>query len=250
VRQIDHNLIYDIGLHKGKDAGFYLAKGFRVVGVEAAPPLCALVAANQSQALAQGNLVIVQRALSETSNEKVSFFINPEKDDWGSLYRAAAEKGVGKAYEISVETITLEDLFAAYGSPYYVKCDIEGADALFIRQLHASTVRPQYVSFELTSVEDLAFLLASGYDNFQIVNQYLLPYMVPPNPPLEGQYSSTQFTHESSGLFGRELPLGGWIDYTTLVRNFMDWSDLRTRTTNLVVGWLDVHARHSTAPAS
>jgi len=30
-----HDLIYDVGLHKGEDAEFYLRKGFRVVAFEA-----------------------------------------------------------------------------------------------------------------------------------------------------------------------------------------------------------------------
>ena len=36
-----HNLIYDVGLHKGEDAEFYLHKGFRVVAFEADPDLIA-----------------------------------------------------------------------------------------------------------------------------------------------------------------------------------------------------------------
>ena len=32
----DDNLIYDIGVNKGEDTEFYLNKGFRVVGIEAA----------------------------------------------------------------------------------------------------------------------------------------------------------------------------------------------------------------------
>ena len=35
-----HNdLIYDLGVNRGEDCAFYLAKGFRVVGIEANPSL-------------------------------------------------------------------------------------------------------------------------------------------------------------------------------------------------------------------
>ena len=33
------DLIYDVGMHNGADTAFYLAKGFRVVAVEANPEL-------------------------------------------------------------------------------------------------------------------------------------------------------------------------------------------------------------------
>ncbi len=33
------DLIYDVGMHKGEDADYYLKKGFRVIGFEAIPEL-------------------------------------------------------------------------------------------------------------------------------------------------------------------------------------------------------------------
>lgn len=39
-------------------------------------------------------------------------FVSPEKDDRGSLFKGAAEKGVGSAVEIEVPTITIEPVRA------------------------------------------------------------------------------------------------------------------------------------------
>lgn len=36
------DLIFDVVLHVGEDAGFYLRKGFRVIALEANPDLCKL----------------------------------------------------------------------------------------------------------------------------------------------------------------------------------------------------------------
>ena len=36
---MDDDLIFDVGLHHGDDAAYYLSKGFRVVGIEANPQL-------------------------------------------------------------------------------------------------------------------------------------------------------------------------------------------------------------------
>jgi hypothetical protein len=101
--------------------------------------------------------------------------------------------------------------------------------------------RPAFVSIEATSADDVARLLACGYDRFQVVNQYMNPYLTCPAPAREGRYVDAVFTHEMSGLFGRELPPERWGDFTAAVRNLIDWYDLRHRDPNLAIGWLDIH---------
>ena len=115
---MDRKLIFDLGLHKGGDAEYYLAKGFRVVGLEANPSLCASVRNNYENAIRERRLVVVERALAETSAGAVSFFINENHDDWGSLNRSACEQGLGEATEIRVQSITLHELVKEYGAPY------------------------------------------------------------------------------------------------------------------------------------
>lgn len=239
------DLIFDIGLHRGLDTKFYLDKGFRVVGVEASSVLCDLVRIENESQVQSGALTVVERALHERSNEIVQFFINPEKDDWGSLDRGSAEKGVGHALEVSVQTISLRDLISMYGEPYYIKCDIEGGDAIFVRSLLPISARPAFVSIEATSGDDIARLLACGYDRFQIVNQYMHQFVKCPSPAREGRYVNATFTHETSGLFGQELPQERWEDFTSAMRKFIDWYDLHHRDQNLAIGWLDVHCSTS-----
>ena len=239
---VEKKLIFDIGLHKGLDANFYLRKGFWVVGLEAVPALCAVAAEGNDQYLKSGQLKIVRKALYYSSGKVVEFYVNPEKDDWGSLFKGAAEKGVGKSEKISVETIALQDMITAHGTPYFIKCDIEGGDAIFCEQLASLSERPAFISVEATSLEDLAFLRASGYDTFQIVNQYLNPWTQPPNPPREGVFAEASFSHEMSGLFGRELALDKWMPFADLIRQFDRWKNLHHENSSIMVGWLDVHA--------
>jgi len=240
---ITANLIFDIGLHTGRDANFYLSKGFRVVGVEAREDLCNIARQANKEAVENGRLHIVQRALFERAGETVTFYINDRKDDWGSLYRGAPEQDGSIAREIRVPSITLDELFGRYGIPYYIKCDIEGGDALFAEQLLQSKHRPSYVSIEATSIDDLAKIRAAGYNSFQIVNQYLNPNTVAPNPSREGKYVDTRFTHEMSGLFGRDLPHERWADFRTTIKRLLDWYDLWERDRSLAIGWLDIHSR-------
>lgn len=237
-----NDLLFDIGLHIGHDALYYLKKGFRVVGLEAREDLCKAAALTAGDFGHNGRLQIVQRALFERSNETVNFYINDKKDDWGSLYRGAAEQDGSKAEQISVKTITLSELTETYGTPYFIKCDIEGGDAIFVEQLLHLRERPVYVSVEATSSDDIAKLRACGYNSFQIVNQYLNPYTKEPNPPREGSFTGSHFTHAMSGLFGRDLPEDKWKSFDKTVKCLLDWYDLRSRDDALAVGWLDIHA--------
>ena len=60
---VDDTLIFDVGLHQGFDAQFYLDKGFRVVGVEAVPALCDQARHLNAEAVTSGRLAIVGKAL-------------------------------------------------------------------------------------------------------------------------------------------------------------------------------------------
>src|SRR5262249_44053476 len=150
-----------------------------------------------------------------------------DKDDWGSLDRGNAEKGVGTSFEIKVPTITLHDLIDLYGHPYYIKCDIEGGDYIFVRQLHQSPCRPAFVSIEATSVEDIAMLGGCGYDRFKIFNQYLPPLGVPPRPARGGNFFKTRFPAEMSGLFGRDLPADKWTNLGGAIDRYVTWRRLK-----------------------
>ncbi|MFG1419022.1 FkbM family methyltransferase [Xanthobacter sp. V0B-10] len=239
------DLIFDIGLHKGLDSNFYLRKGFDVVGLEAVQSLCDLASSLNKNYLDSGKFHIVNKALFYRSNETVEFYVNDEKDDWGSLFQNAAEKGVGSSRRVVVDTITLNELIDNYGVPYYIKCDIEGGDAIFAEQLLKVVEIPRFVSLEATRADDIALLRAAGYDRFQLVNQYLNPFTRVVNPPKEGGFADLTFTHEMSGLFGLELPSSHWCDFSQAIEMFVDWYNLRNRNPNLAIGWLDVHACRS-----
>lgn len=233
-------LIFDIGLHTGRDANFYLRKGFRVVGLEAREDLSKL--ALEANADFADRFTVVQRALHEVDDEVVPFFVNDDKDDWGSLEQGAAEKGTGTSRRIEVRTITLSRLFEEHGVPYYIKCDIEGGDRIFAESLQRLGLLPKYVSIELTRLEDVAHLYVAGYRRFQVVNQFLNTFTVPPSPAREGAYVDATFGGESSGLFGKELPEDQWVSFSRVSRLILDWMRLRDRAPQLAPGWVDVHA--------
>jgi len=233
--------IFDLGMHHGRDTRFYLDKGFRVIALEANPELVAAAETAFAPEIAEGRLVIVGCALWHAAGEHIPFFLNREKDDWSSALRDWAEKGGHAAEEIEVPTTTLAELLDSYATPHYVKCDIEGADEIMVRQLLADRRRPAFVSVEAASAELLAFMLAAGYDRVQIVNQALLPWAEIPDPAREGRRVEVRFDGHMSGLFGHELPAGRWTDFTGAVENFLAFRDLHDRDPDLAHGWIDFH---------
>jgi FkbM family methyltransferase len=237
---VQDDLIFDLGLHKGLDAEFYLAKGFRVIGLEASPELC--VASHDLLGHFGDRLKIVNLALAPRPGENTSFYVVPEKDDWGSLDRGAAEKGVESAQEITVQTTDLATLVAEYGVPYYVKCDLEGGDLIFLDQLVQLRERPVFVSVEMNNGSEPTRLAESGYEAGQIVNQWLNPMTLPPKPPREGVYVKRHFSHHTSGLFGQELPRDRWRPLEEIRALYEMWWELREQDPTLAIGWLDLHA--------
>ena len=239
---ISSDLIFDLGLHHGFDTRYYLAKGFRVVALDAVPAFCARAHEEFADAIAAGRLTVVQKALHDLPGQTVSFFFNPAHEDWGSLDRDFAERGAGGAVALTVQTATLAELFAAHGVPYYLKCDLEGGDAILARAMVGQAELPVFVSIEATVLDDLAMLRAAGYDRFQIVNQWMHFNRTAPDPPREGIHVAWPFNQHMSGLFGRELPADKWVDFETMARVFLAWYVCHRHDPEVGVGWLDVHA--------
>jgi FkbM family methyltransferase len=241
---MDRHLIFDLGLHHGCDTEFYLNKGFKVIALEANPWVIKRARKNATLAAAEedGRLGIVPMALWRKGGEAVSFYVNPAWSDWSSLSKKLAEKGGHESREIRVTTITLADMFEKLDIPYYVKCDIEGADVIFSEQLAAQKEVPAIVSCEEGDPKIIEYLGAAGYDRFQIVNQARHSEIVPPNPAREGSYYKTQFTAHMSGLFGLDLPLDRWISYEEVRELFQLYRELYRRKFPLSDAWFDVHA--------
>jgi FkbM family methyltransferase len=241
VSDLDRNLIFDLGMHLALDTKFYLQKGFRVIAVEAAPWMVENAKKCLTQYLDTRQLVIVDRAFWSVDGTEIPFYVNPAKPDWSSAFKWWAEKGAHEVREIEVETTTLLCLFEEYGVPYYIKCDIEGADELFVRQLLADQRRPGYISVDGA----LALLYAAGYDRVQAVNQAFNGYVQPPNPAREGNLVPVKFNGHMSGLFGGELNPEKWVTFTEAARMYLEYRELKQHDQWLAHGWLDFHVTSS-----
>ena len=212
------SLIFDLGMHKGEDTDFYLAKGFNVIAVEANPDLCDEVARRLSFDIESGRLTIVNAAITEKPGP-IRFYQNPNTV-WGTTSSAWTERNtkLGSPAErvITVDGIAAGELITTYGVPYFMKIDIEGADLLALEALRDTPVRPTLVSIESDKcswegvLHEFDLLEQLGYHQFKVVSQAQVSTQVPPKPAQEGRYADWVFEFGSSGLFGEEIP-GPWL---------------------------------------
>jgi FkbM family methyltransferase len=215
-----HDLIYDVGLHKGEDAEFYLRKGFRVVAFEADSDLIAFCKERLKEFIDRGQLTIVQGAIVDPDligdgHKTVPFYKNSEVSVWGTVRADWVDRNarLGASSSVTeVAAINFADAIRQYGVPYFMKIDIEGCDTVCVSALSEFEERPTYISIEsdktgLESIErEIDLFIKLGYTSFQAVEQSAIPVsQSPPHPPREGKYVAQRFEKGSSGLFGLDL---------------------------------------------
>ncbi len=199
---IDSGLVFDVGANAGQDTEAFLARGLRVVAVEANPKLCADMRKRFADEISDGRLVIVDKAIS--GSKTVIFHLNSADLAWGAISASYAARGqalAGKIERTEVETTTLTEIIRARGSPRYLKVDIEGADILCLLGLfHADP--PPFISIERPASfgeQRLAFdlLRRLGYTRFQIVEQTKAP---------DRRHLTSAFRRGDIGVLRRRTP--------------------------------------------
>jgi FkbM family methyltransferase len=249
----------------GEDTEFYLAKGFRVVAIEASPELAARARETFREHVASGRLTVLNVAIA-AKRGPIQFFANPTSE-WGTTMEAWADRNakLGSATDrtITVMGLPFDEIVAEFGVPYYAKIDIEGSDMLCVEALKPPGL-PQFISIESDKISwkgierEFEVLTRLGYRRFKIVPQHRMNRQRPPKPAREGVYVDTSFSHMSSGLFGRETP-GRWLSarqalavYRLILLRYRLYGDTGKFRGTLAgkclralmgpVGWFDTHA--------
>jgi len=163
------DLIFDIGMHNGDDTAYYLHKGFRVVAVEANPLLVQQASQRFGDALACGRLILLNRGIGPSEGVQ-TFWVNEAHTEWSSFIHEVAARDQGPCHAIDVPCVTFPSLLRDYGTPYYLKSDIERHDIYCLKGLAPSDL-PVYVSVEAHVLEYLSILSSLGYNAFKCVNQ-------------------------------------------------------------------------------
>lgn len=239
-------LVFDVGANHGEDTDFYLAKGMRVVAIEANPLLAEELRACYGPAIETGQLIVENIGLMDRRGT-LRFYRNLDCDHWSSFFSNYGARDGTRFEVIEVATLTLRDLFARHGVPYYLKVDIEGADELVLRQLQAEPAKPAFVSVEEYGIQTLGDLAAAGYDAFSIRTQYDKSWCVQDGS--EGPIVERDFTHRDAGLFGREVP--DWLSLpealAAFARDVRDEAGALRKTNG---EFYDIHATRRPTPGA
>jgi FkbM family methyltransferase len=220
---VDPGLVFDVGMHRGEDTAHYLARGFRVVGVEANPALVRRLDERFSAQVRAGLVTIVPRALG--AQRGTTRLAIPRDDDLDVLGTASAShlararrQGVAMDF-VDVDVVTLVDLVRDFGTPWFVKIDIEGLDTEVVRSLRQLAVRPPRLSMESVvtgpnaslrgALRELRLLHELGYRRFKLVNQCRLSELDGSVLRAEGQALVYEYERDASGPFGDDAP-GPW----------------------------------------
>lgn len=215
-------LIYDLGANDGADTAAYLAAGHEVVAVEANPALADALMRRFGTERPLKRLRVISAAIAETSDPR-QFHI-ADRDNWSSLDPDWAGRNGRETKAVEVACVTLPELFDRYGTPGYLKIDVEGADRIVLQQLLADTRRPKYLSVEdgWSGPAYLDVLTAAGYTGFKMSDQSILPL-------------------GTSGPFGDDLA-GEWLSIDAMREHYAKTVRVGDMRTAPVGVWYDLHA--------
>ena len=182
------NLIYDVGLFDGSDTAYYLSRGFNVVAVDANPTMIEAAKQRFSKEVSNGKLTLLNVGIASARGS--STFCISDHVEWSSFDVSIASRDGNSHKPITVTTTPFADILSEYGTPHYLKIDIEGYDRLCVEALEGKTL-PRFISVESECAGDplklsdddatsmLRLLRHVGYKRFKFVNQLDL---VPANP--------------------------------------------------------------------
>lgn len=238
------SLIFDIGANNGDDTQFYLAKGFRVIAVEADPALAKALEKRFEADIAADRLVIENVGVAGAVGT-MDFYVN-SYNEWSSFVKKSKATTENDHRIITVDTVLLTDLLERHGTPYYLKMDIEGFEKQALRMLNTAVRMPDYLSFEVNSdwIDILSKLSRVGYKSFAIVRQGRDIMPDAPVPAREGHSVAQKFKDSMSGCFGKEIS-GPWLsedDVITAMNHEAAQAKARLERGERR-GWHDIHCR-------
>ena len=226
-------------MHVGQDTAFYLAKGFRVIAADANPVLVRDAGRHFQNAVASGQLIVLNVGIGDKEGV-FPFYVNAHYSEWSSFDREIGSRDGCKEI-IEVPMIPFEQLLTRYGTPYYLKIDIEGYDLVVLERLALTDARPEYLSVENGEPRMLHQLTSLGYGGFKFINQSKVAEMRCPSPAREGDDIDWTFPWGSSGPFGEDTP-GQWKTPPDILLDIKSYWDNPQRDAN-IHGWFDLHAR-------
>lgn len=226
-------LIYDVGMNNGDDSEYYLAKGFRVVGIDANPEICEQSQNRFKKEVAEGRMSIINAAVTDKPGI-VTFHINEAHDRISTLHpeKFREESWVSQSWRaVAVPAVKFSDIYNAHGDAYYIKIDIEHHDQIVLEDLFKSNILPNFISSEAHDIDIFNLLVGMGYDRFQVVVGFEVEERFRDTTirHLDGTSSRRSFPSDTTGPFGHDFT-SAWLTEDqcriTLDKVGLEWTDI------------------------
>ncbi len=235
ARKQDHGLIIDVGVAEGNDSAFYLAKGFRVIAIEADPQACIALRKRFHQEVTGGQLKVLNFAAGADFGSKIDIFVHSDHQGLSGISKRAEVSDKYTRFEIP--SIDWKTLLAQEGLPRYLKIDVEGSEAPFIESMLSSIHHPEFVSVECYSFLPIEMFFQMGYTRFKLINQNPEGGFRLPDRQLEGDSIIWNKFNHSSGPFGLDLFQDGiWFNFAEVRTAWEAAKTIMNKT------WFDCHA--------
>ncbi len=226
-------VIYDLGANTGLNLPYYLKKADKVVAVEANPVLCQNIKEKFSKEIKSERLAIENFVITPVTDDKeVPFYIH-ESLPVLSCFPAPPPERIMEFKRVFLPSKPISKIIESHGAPYYIKLDLEYLDAVILRAILETGIRPPFISAESHSVEVFALLVGLGkYQSFNLVD----------GPSIAQKYDyckirtihgdqTFKFLENSAGPFGVDIQ-NPWM----IPDKFFQYLALEG------LGWKDVHA--------
>jgi FkbM family methyltransferase len=165
---MNENLVFDLGFYNGDTSLPYLKEGYTVIGVDCNPNLGMI--GDAFEYIINGQLILEKKCISDTDNDIVDFYIQPNKMVFSSVNKDIAGRVDGSIC-CQVETMTLASLIKKYGTPIYCKIDIEGNDILALKSLFDVEEKPKFISCETECIGSEHYLSIDGLENINTLHE-------------------------------------------------------------------------------
>ena len=154
------DLIFDIGANHGDKSRIFLLLGARVIAVEPdEKSLNILKERFVKYRLTKLPFIVVPKAASDKSSVRTLFVnapgsaLNTLNEKWAETLRkdkARFKEDLNFGQSKQVETVSIVELTAVHGSPFFIKIDVEGHELNVLRGMQQAV---PYVSFEVNLPE-------------------------------------------------------------------------------------------------
>jgi len=218
-------VIYDIGANNGDDISYYLLKADVVVAIEANPALCDLISTRFRTEILTGRLFVENCVVVNKVEAPIVDFYLHRYLSVLSQFPVPSPNDLERFTKVELPAKAISEIVAHYGSPHYIKIDVEHYDAQVLKALFEASIFPPFISAEAHSIEVFFLLVTQGsYNSFKLVD----------GNTVSDKYG---FPIHSAGPFGADVA-GNWLNE----------DDLLILLALEGLGWKDIHATRLASP--